>query len=164
MNKFLSETHRLSGQVVNSKGSQGGWVQKPAFEKAEKVRLYQIAQNGGCSLAGHQPRQGLFHLDFHSLVGQLSQEPNQGHLLRTSLGGQMHRKMCSGLTEPTQCAEEREDRQVGAIRPPQALQALTPHVALRGAPNLHRPRHPACLRQRTERSTRRKEGGVKPNQ
>lgn len=71
----------------------------------------------------------------------------------------MNRKMWSGLKEPTQCAEEREDRQVSAIRSPQALQALIPHVALKEAPHYHRPKGKlTVLRQRTELSKWKKEG------
>lgn len=85
--------------------------QKPAFEKVEWVKLYQVTQEGGYSLAGHQLRQErhvLFSL--HSLVGDFSQDPDQSHLLRNSLGSQMGRKKCCGLKEPMQYAGEREDR------------------------------------------------------
>lgn len=89
-----------------------GRVKKPAFERFEKVKLYEVAF---ISRAPAEAGDGLFCPGFHSPVGQLSQKPDQGHLLKNSRGSQMNRKMCSGLKEPTQCAE---DRQVNVVLSP----------------------------------------------
>lgn len=97
-----------SRQVANSKGSQGEHrsLLLKKLSLGRRVKLYQVAQNGGRGRGAFISRTSSAEADFIQ-TSNFSQEPSQGGLLTNSLGGQTNRKLCSGLKEPTVCGGER---------------------------------------------------------